>query len=224
MKMVVVGDVPKQFGGNKPRVKVVVEAESHSLVKVLVLATKDTFLAVHFGDESLPTLRGRANAITVLNNTQGGVRIGELIGPHEFFRRMGALGVDVPRLLEKLPLERAPRPAARVRASPAAAAAPSANANCSGHNCALLWACLTGRVRCASCRGPMRKLVSKFPQSTGFCDGDERPIYMYKGDWYGKCLADVEANCWGNDARCPMLLPTPMSDEVMQEWRDAGSP
>jgi hypothetical protein len=70
----------------------------------------------------------------------------------------------------------------------------------------------------------MRKLVSKFPQSTGFCDGDERPIYMYKGDWYGKCLADVEANCWGNDARCPMLLPTPMSDEVMQEWRDAGSP
>ena len=80
--MVVGGGVPTQFGSNKPRVKVVLEAESHGLVKVLVVATTDTFLAVHFGNESHATLRGRANAITVLNNTQGGVRIGELIGAH----------------------------------------------------------------------------------------------------------------------------------------------
>jgi hypothetical protein len=222
--MVVIGDVPPQFGGNKPRVKEVLEAESYGLVKVLVLATRDTFLAVHFGNDSLATLRGRANAITVLTNTQGGVRIGELIGAREFFRRMGALGLNVPKLLEKLPLVRTPRPVARARASPAAAAVPSANANGSEHDRALQWACLTGNVRCASCRGPLRKLVSKFPQATGFCDDDERPIYMYKGDSYGKCLADVVGHRWGNDARCPKLLPTPMSDEVMQEWRDAGSP
>ena len=112
--MVLVGDQSEQYGRSKPFIKGVLETHTGGLVNVVSKANKKTFWAVHLGNQAESSLKRLGETSTVLSNTRGGVRAGELLLPAKFFGRIAGLGVDVEKLLKKLaPSEtpiRVPRP------------------------------------------------------------------------------------------------------------------